>query len=85
MADIDWRDERRSLQRHLVEAEFQRLAAEARAVQAERRLAAAEARAVQAESDAAGLQASLDQVRGSTSWRLTSPIRKAGLLLGKAR
>ena len=75
MADEDWKAERRTLQRRLVDAEFNRLAAEARAAKAERAQMEAQTRAVGAEAHAASLLAQIDAMRASTSWRLTRPLR----------
>lgn len=83
MTDADWRAERRILQRRLVDAEFARLAAEARATKAEAALAQAQAQVVQCESDIAGLRAETSALRASTSWRLTRPLRGISRLAGK--
>jgi hypothetical protein len=83
MSEEEWRAERRILQRRLVDAEFARLAAEARAAKAERAQVEAQTRAVHAEAYAAGVRTEIEALRSSTSWRLTAPLRGVSRLTGK--
>lgn len=85
MSEDEWKAERRLLQRRLVDAEFGRLAAEARAVKAERAEIVTQTRAVGAEAHAASLLAQIDALRASTSWRLTRPLRGLSRLARRGR